>query len=93
MDRQFNPQDSKGQVSFYKHQIPQMYEEGREYRSSLYRYRSEHDQVPLNFIGRRTLRTLNDGSRVFNPMPMDGVWYPEKHVPLMRGLPITPRFT
>lgn len=54
MDGQFNIQDTKAQVSFCKHQTPQMYSEGKEFSSSLYRYKSHHDQVPLNVFGQRT---------------------------------------
>lgn len=92
MDAQYNQQNNKAQVNFYARQIPQMYTRDLELKSSLYRYRSQHDQVPLNFIGRKAIRPPNEDIAAFNPAPLDGVWRAADHIPVMRTMPVRPKF-
>lgn len=92
MDAQYNQPNNKAQVSFYRHQTPQLYCDDISFRSSLYRYRSQHDQIPLNFIGRRTIRAPLEDVGVYNPAPLNGVRRAPDHMPIMRTMPIRPKF-
>lgn len=92
MDTQYSEIDYKDKVNFYKHQTPFLYNNDKDFQSSIYRYKSHHDQVPLNFIGRKTLRPPGDDSMAFNPAPLDGAWKAEEHIPIMHTMKITPKF-
>ena len=78
--------DGKGRANFYAHQHPV------EVPSLHYQTLPNREQVPLNFIGRKTLRAPTSSESMFCPQPLDGVWRAEKAIPIMRTLPITPRF-
>lgn len=91
MDAQYNKIDYKGAVNFYKHQKRNIYNAGTEYRSSINYNKGHQDQIPLNFIGRKTFHPPTDDSRVFHPAPMDGPWDASKHIPIMTTMPIIPQ--
>jgi hypothetical protein len=92
MDTQYNLRDADGnaRASFYRNQTPYEVNDVT-FKSSLYRY-NQREQVPLNFIGRKTLRAPTDDSCMFCPRPMDGKWRAEDHIPIMRTQGITPKF-
>jgi hypothetical protein len=91
MDGQYNEYDGKGRANFYKHQ--KTYEvDNIVYRSALYRYKNR-EQIPQNFIGRKTLRAPKDDTRMFDPKPMDGVYHAEDHMPILRTLPVQRKFS
>jgi hypothetical protein len=92
MNSQFSTDNNKGKVNFYKHQHPFIMND-KDFNSSIYSYKSHHDQVPLNFIGRKTLHPPTDDSMVFNPAPFDGAWRAEEHIPIMRTMPLRPKFS
>ena len=80
----------KGQVNFYKHQTPNMYNPGTEYNSGIYQCKCLRNEVPFNFIGRKTLRHPTPDYGMYNPSPMGGVWKAQEHIPIMRTQMIKP---
>lgn len=94
MDAQHSTIDTKAAVSFYRHQKPgpEFGATDKRYRSSLYNYKAQNVQPATNFVGRERLRPPGDDFAVYNPAPIAGPWRAEQHVPIMRGLPVTPKF-
>lgn len=91
MDLQYNPLNYKKEVNFYSQQLRNYYNPNLEFKSSIYMYKSHHNQMPLNFIGIKKFHNPMDDSRMFHPAPMDGVWRAEQHIPIMRTMPVFPK--
>ena len=83
--------DGKGRANFYAHQRPSEVS-NLPWQASLRQFRNR-EEVPLNFIGRKALRTPDafGDECMFCPRPMAGVWRAVGSIPLMRTLPVTPR--